>query len=138
MSKSPQFSRGFTLIEVMIVLVVVAILAAVAFPQYADFVRKGKRSQAMNALENIRFEQEKWRANDTDYGTDAEVDPADNINANAPDYTVTVTANSATSFTATATATGDQANDDSDCTTFTITEAGPNGSAAILEKCWKR
>jgi type IV pilus assembly protein PilE len=42
--------RGFTLIEVMIVLAIVSILVAISYPSYADFVRKGWRSEARSAL----------------------------------------------------------------------------------------
>jgi type IV pilus assembly protein PilE len=46
-------SKGFTLIELMIVLVIVAILAAVAFPAYRDSVRKGHRRAAQSAMMEI-------------------------------------------------------------------------------------
>ncbi|MDW7601742.1 prepilin-type N-terminal cleavage/methylation domain-containing protein, partial [Stenotrophomonas maltophilia] len=41
-----RLARGFTLIELMIVVAVVAILAAIAYPSYSEHVRKSRRAQA--------------------------------------------------------------------------------------------
>ncbi len=51
--------RGFTLIEVMIVLAIVAILAAISYPSYMDFVRKSWRSEARSALMQQMQQQER-------------------------------------------------------------------------------
>lgn len=125
-------SRGFTLIELMIVVAVVAILAAVAYPSYVDSVRKSRRAEAISALENVRLSQAKWRANNATYGTGTDIGIR-----NTPYYTLAVTANTATGFTATATATGPQASD-TGCTVLTINQNGPVGDTAHRDKCWKR
>ncbi len=51
--------RGFTLIELLIVLAIAAILAAIAYPAYTDFVRKGWRSEGRAALMRQMQEQER-------------------------------------------------------------------------------
>lgn len=59
--------RGFTLIELMITVVVVAILAAVAIPSYRDYVLRGKITEAHANLSELRLRAEKWFADNRTY-----------------------------------------------------------------------
>ena len=59
--------KGFTVIELMIVLVIVAILVALAYPSYIQYVRKSKRGEAQQLLLNWAINQEIWRSNNTSY-----------------------------------------------------------------------
>jgi type IV pilus assembly protein PilE len=60
-------TRGFTLVEVMITVVIVAILAMIALPAYNDSVRKGRRSEAFTALTAVQQAQERWRGSNAAY-----------------------------------------------------------------------
>ena len=69
--------RGFTLIEIMIVVVVIAILAAIGYPSYTDFVRRGKIAEAISGLSSARVNMERWFQDNRTYagGCNANVLP---------------------------------------------------------------
>jgi type IV pilus assembly protein PilE len=62
-------SSGFTLIELMIVVVIVAILAAVALPSYQDYVRRAQIQEAFGNLSNLRIKMEQYYQDNRNYGT---------------------------------------------------------------------
>jgi type IV pilus assembly protein PilE len=122
--------RGFTLIELMIVVAVVAILAAVAYSAYNNQIRKSRRSEARQVLADYATREEKWRSNNATYGTLANIGGA--TPTPSGNYAITVTfpstgtcpsgANkgSANSFIITASKQGNQAND-GECATLVWT-----------------
>jgi len=83
-------TSGFTLIELMIVVAIIGILGAIAYPSYIDSVRKGRRSDGMDALTAAMQKQEVYRANNATYGTLAQV----NIPATSTEgyYTIAINA----------------------------------------------
>lgn len=125
-----KLEKGFTLIELMIVVTIVAILVAVAYPAYQDYVRKARRAEGKELLLRLQLQQEKWRVNNPAYtGTVADLG-----NFSNDWYTVAITASSAAGFTATATGQGDQASD-SGCTPLTLTVAA-GGETRTPAGCW--
>lgn len=131
-------SYGFTLIELMLVVTIVAIISAIAYPSFKEYVRSARRADAQSSLEQLRLQQAKWRANNRTYGA------LGNVWTNGTDslegyYRIGIVEGSVTAiaFTATATPTGDQANDD--CGTFAINQDGPVGGGAYadLAECWR-
>lgn len=60
---------GFTLIELMITVAVVAILAAIAFPSYQDYVRRGQLSEAFTYLADFKVKLEQFYQDNRNYGT---------------------------------------------------------------------
>ena len=57
-----QQSKGFTLIELMIVIAIVAIIAAIAIPAYNEQVRKSRRAEASRFAGDMQLSLERWRA----------------------------------------------------------------------------
>jgi type IV pilus assembly protein PilE len=55
-----RFARGFTIIEIMIVVAVIAILAAVAFPSYTSYVMRSKIAEALSNLSDMRVKMEQY------------------------------------------------------------------------------
>jgi type IV pilus assembly protein PilE len=60
MCTSKKSIHGFTLLELMITVVVIAILAAIAIPSYSDYVQRGKLSEAVGQLSTMRVKMEQW------------------------------------------------------------------------------
>jgi type IV pilus assembly protein PilE len=60
---------GFTFIELMIAVIIVAVLTAVALPSFLDSMRKGRRAEAFAAMAALQQAQERWRTNNATYTT---------------------------------------------------------------------
>ena len=91
--------QGFTLIEVMITVVIVAVLASIAYPSYIDYVRSSSETQVQGELMDLAAAQERWRAQNFEYtGTLSDLGTP---LANNDKYSTTVTTtNSNQSFVA--------------------------------------
>ena len=98
---------GVTLIEVMVVVAIVGMLAAIAIPAYNDYVTRSRRSDAFTALETVRAAQEMYRAEKGFYASDF-VDGGVNVLAGCStimagdNYTISVARTSNTEYTVTA------------------------------------
>lgn len=103
MKKMMKNNKGFTLIELMIVVAIIGILAAIAIPNFMNYQCKAKQSEAKTVLGNIRVAQEAYLAEYDTYS--ATTGPLGVSLKGDPRYDYTIGAGaSATAFTATATA----------------------------------
>ena len=102
---------GFTIIELMIVVGIVAILLALAYPSYAQYVRKAKRGDAQQLLLNWSINQEIWRSNNTTYNGITDANAPGYMIPDDENYTFSFTGVSGIAYTLEATADKDQVND---------------------------
>lgn len=71
-----RLAAGFTLIELMIVVGIIAILAAVAIPSYAEYARRGQLPEAFSTLSAFRVNMEQFFQDNRNYGTGTCGNPA--------------------------------------------------------------
>ena len=136
MRKRSDNVRGMTLIELLIVVAIVGILAAIAGPAWNDQVIKSRRADARNTLLAAQIEQEQYRANNLTYATSMSAMGMGSFDSTSRDYyRLEVVSADATSFLITATPNGNQAND-STCNVFAVRQTGPEHSGYAALSCW--
>ncbi|WP_372748281.1 type IV pilin protein [Litorivivens sp.] len=139
-------SKGFTLIELMIVVAVIAVLAGVAVPAYQEQIAKAKRADAASALATGAQALERYyTTNGTYLNTDgnlAAVFPTKAPDSGSANYTIAATGTpTANSFTLRATRTGSMANDR--CGNLQLSSVGTrtlhdNKTGTTVADCWRR
>jgi|SRR5690242_10093070 type IV pilus assembly protein PilE len=133
--------RGFTLLELMIVVVIIAVLAAVAIPTYGRYAFRAHRADGQELLLRVATAQERYYATANAYGGLTDIGFDNPAISEKGFYSVTVVASSSSqAFVATATPVGGQANDV--CGPLTIDNAGvkrPDPASASSNSngsCW--
>ena len=137
--RTNQSTSGFTLIELMIVVAIIGVLAAIAVPMYGSYVEKSRRTdgkaklmQVAQSLERCFTTLSAYNNNNCDVVTGGAVADVSDENF----YAVTATTLTSTSFTLTATPQNAQAND-TDCTTLTLDHLGQRAATgANSGECW--
>ena len=134
---------GFTLIEIMVVVVIFGILLAIAIPSYQQHVRKSKRADAKAMLLDLAARQERFFSTNNAYtptlanlGYTAPF-PLQVPNTTQPNYLVSIIAADATTFSARAVPTGSHSTDP--CGTYTINHLGVQavtGGSMSATQCW--
>lgn len=133
-------TRGFTLIEMMIVVAIIAILATVSYSSYRNNVVRANRAAAASYVLEVANLQERFLMDNRDYAPDMatlgaapplEVD--DNYNVTTGDNNG---ADPVPSYIITATPTGAQLADDTACGALTLDNRGIRGDAGG-DRCWR-
>lgn len=141
-------NRGFTLVELMIVVAIVSVLALIAYPAYTSQTERSRRADAKIALQNVAQRLERCRSvygsfNSASCDTYGDISGGDSLSSSDLGgegyYTITGVATAST-FTITAAATGAQANDD-ECASFSLSHLGLESSlddsdADSTSTCW--
>lgn len=122
--------KGFTLIELMIVVVIIGIISAIAVPAYQGYTRKANRTDGKSALAETAARQENFFANNLRYATSMKALDYDAGTIYSPQNKYTVTTSTTTdTYTITVTS----VLTDPDCSTMTLNSIGVKGPAT---GCW--
>ncbi len=144
-------NRGFSLIELLIVMVVLSIILGLAVPGYRQFMMRANRADATTALLRLQAAQERFYIQNGTYASNAQM-------AAAPPAGLGITGTErnyynlgiqpaagglVVGYTATATVNAAEAQkDDTDCWVFATSESGQhtavtNGGSDMTDKCWR-
>lgn len=129
--------KGFSLMELVIALAVIAILAALAFPSFSDQLQRGRRMDAITTLLDLQIAQEAWRANNNNYADLEQLGWTTDASAEGY-YRIRIAQRSAAGFLATAEPLAGGPQRDDRCGTFALDQRGPVISADYADDiCWR-
>ncbi len=146
---SQRTQRGITLMELMIVVAIISMIAAFAYPSYTQHIVDTKRTAATATLLQIADRQQQFFMDNKSYastmtalgfgenplvvgddGTPVAAGDADSV------YSISLSNVSATTYTATAAPLHGQLKRDSDCGSLNLNQAGARGSTGSGDDCW--
>lgn len=128
-------NKGFTLIEMMIVVAIIGILAAIAYPSYDEYVKRANRTEGQAFLNDVAARQERYFSQNNKYINDVTKLGLSSANSPTQKYAVSIVL-TAGSYTLTA----EQKFNDSKCGNLTLTGLGVkgrSGTGKTIEDCWR-
>jgi len=150
MKRKLNKSAGFTLIEVMIVVAIIGIITAIAYPAYTNQVTETRRvdaaaalvqlAQAMERYYGVNYTYEEAAAGGADTGAPAATTFAHTQSPfeGTGFYNLRITAATASTFTVQAQPVGVQQTNDTDCGTLSLTNLGLKSAAlGSVDDCWR-
>src|SRR5260370_6927767 len=133
---------GFTLIELMITVAIIAVLAAIGYPSYTRYIARANRSAAESFMLEVTSRQERYLLDARQYAPDLATLGMTVPDTVSPNYGVTITNVTAAppGYVVQAAPVGNQATNDANCGTLTIDSTGPKGASGPgrLPRCWNR
>ena len=143
---SLRAARGFSLVELVVTMLVLAILASIAWPSYREHVARSRRAELMAALlEDAQAMQRYYAANNGYTGTDpAPVLPVASLprGGGTPTYTITIADSTSLTYLLLAARGAGGPMADDRCGDFTLTETGTRGlrnnaAGTDVAGCWR-
>lgn len=124
-------NKGFTLIEVMVVVAIIAILSAIAIPQYADYVTRSKVTDAISGLSEMRVRMEQYFNDNRSYVGACTAGTVAPLPAPTNNFTFACSNLAATTYTVTATGAGTM-----NGFSYSVTEANVRSTAMTSPSTW--
>ncbi|MDX2456689.1 MAG: type IV pilin protein [Gammaproteobacteria bacterium] len=130
-------TRGFTLIELMIVITILAIIVTVGYPSYMEHVKKSRRAEGMGQLLELANRMERSYSDQGTYPTS--ISEVYGATTDGGFYTLSIVNANNVSFTVSAAPTSLGRQDTDKCATFTLTSLGQKSVTdnALNSHCWK-
>ena len=136
-------TQGFTLIELMIVVAILGIIAAIGYPSYLEQVKKSRRAEGMGHLLELADRMERFYSDKGTYAGATLGTGTGNVfvaTTEGGHYTLSISAQDNVAFTISATPTSKSKQNTDKCHTFTMTSLGVksvSGGSLSTDDCWK-